>query len=284
MNALRLLLVVIAVWLSACSRPAETADILADASSETETGINPNIVAGQVKPEDKAAIEAWISEAVALFKSPEFEMNFVRASEIYPDVYVSKSQDIIPTSLMLSRLKTQDPYLSALWWPKTYVVLNGETATRSVNRQGFGFDALRNAGAGPFPANIIGTPTGEIELGRLHFARYTQGDLVEKSCAMNTMVHEISHTLSDRAGIFWMHILDTEDNVTPPRGVFEASYFTGIVAQCTYLEKKGRITAKDFSSCVKTFSDPASSSRFRSIACDDFPGDTPITPSNRISP
>jgi len=100
----------------------------------------------------------------------------------------------------------------------------------------------------------------------------------------NTIVHEISHTLSDRVGIFWMHILDTEDNVTPPPGVFEASYFTGIVAQCTYLEKAGRITASGFQNCLTTFSDPASSSRFRSIACDDFPGDTPITPSNRISP
>lgn len=284
MSPLRLLIVVMALWLSACSRPAENADIEPDTSPKKETGINPNIVLGQVRPEDKAALESWIAEAVALFTSPEFEVNFVRASEIYPDVYVSKSQDIIPTSLMLSRLKTEDPYLSALWWPKTYIVLNGETATRSANRRGFGFDALRNAGAGPYPANIIGTPTGEIELGRLHFARYTQGDVVEKSCAMNTMVHEISHTLSDRPGIFWMHILDTEENVTPPRGVFEASYFIGIVAQCTYLEKEGRIKAQDFTNCMTTFSDPASSSRFRSIACDDFPGDTPITPSNRISP
>jgi len=98
------------------------------------------------------------------------------------------------------------------------------------------------------------------------------------------MAHEISHTLSDRPGIFWMHILDTEENVTPPRGVFEASYFIGIVAQCTYLEKEGRIKAQDFPSCIKTFSDPSDASRFRSIACDDFAGYTPITPSNRISP
>ena len=284
MSVTRLSIVVIVLWLSACSRAVEPAYVSPETSPVTETGINPNIVVGDVRPEDKAALEAWIAKAVTLFKSPEYETNFKRAAQIYPHVYVSKTQDIIPTSLLLTRLKTQDRYLTALWWPKSYVVLNGETATRSATRRGFGFDALRNAGAGPYPANEIGTPTGEIELGRLHFARYTQGDLVEKSCAMNTMVHEISHTLSDRPGIFWMHILDTEDNVTPPPGVFEASYFTGIVAQCTYLEKAGRITASGFQNCLTTFSDPASSSRFRSIACDDFPGDTPITPSNRISP
>jgi len=284
MNALRLSVVVICLGLSACSRSAEPADIAPDIAPRTETGINPNIVVGKVKPEDKAALENWITEAVTLFKSPEYETNFKRAADIYPQVYVSKSQDIISTSLLLTRLKMQDPYLSALWWPKTYVILNGETATRSANRQGFGFDALRNAGAGPYPANVIGTPSGEIELGRLHFARFTRGDVVEKSCAMNTMIHEISHTLSDRRDIFWMHILDTEENVTPPEGVFEASYFIGIIAQCTYLEKEGRIDAEDFANCMTTFSDPSNNSRFRSVACDDFPGDTPITPNNRISP
>jgi len=242
---------------------------------EVETGINPDIV---------IALSNWIEETVSLLKSPEFESNFERASETYPQVYVSKTQDIIPSALLLTRLKTQDPHLSALWWPKTYVVLNGETSPRLNNRRGFGFEALRNAGAGPYPKNQIGTKTGEIELGRLHYARYTQGDIVEKSCAINTMTHEISHTLSDQTDRFWMHILDTETNVTPPRGVFEASYFIGIIAQCTYLENANRIAKSDFESCLATFSDPARSSRFRSIACDDFPDNKPITPQGRLKP
>ncbi len=274
----------VAIWLClvACSNKSEQINTVPSGIAVAETGIDPNIVIGQVSPRDRDALEAWIEEAVTLFKSDSFERNFLRGAALYPDVYVSKSQDIIPTSLLLERLKARDKYLSALWWPKTYVVLNGETATRLDNAEGFGFEALRNAGAGPYPVGEIGTATGEIELGRLHYARYTQGDIVEKSCAMNTMVHEISHTLSDRPDIFWMHILDTEENVTPPRGVFEASYFVGIIAQCTYLETAKRIKASEFESCIKTFSNPANTSRFRSIACDDFPGETPITPANRI--
>jgi len=57
-------------------------------------------------------------------------------------------------------------------------------------------DVSRDAGAGPFPENASPALTGEIALGRLHFARYTRGDAVEKSCALNTMTHEIGHTLS----------------------------------------------------------------------------------------
>ncbi|MEP4050997.1 MAG: hypothetical protein ABJN22_02005 [Litorimonas sp.] len=249
---------------------------------EVETGIDPDIVIGNVDAADQAALSNWIEESVSLLRSQEFESNFERASETYPQVYVSKTQDIIPSTLLLTRLKTEDPHLSALWWPKTYVVLNGKTSRRLSDQRGFGFQALRNAGAGPYPKNQIGTKTGEIELGRLHYARYTQGDIVEKSCAINTMTHEISHTLSDQIDRFWMHILDTETNVTPPRGVFEASYFIGIIAQCTYLENANRIAKSDFESCLATFSDPARSSRFRSIACDDFPDNKPITPQGRL--
>lgn len=267
--------------LVACAEPIATST---PQTAEKPVGIRPNIVPGDVAAADREALSAWISEAVALFQTEEFERNFVRASGLYPKVYVSQSQDIIPTTRLLQRLKTDDKYLSVLWWPKSYVGLSGETATRSRDRTGFGFDARRDAVAGPFPAQETGTRTGEIKLGRLHFARFTQGDVVEKSCAMNTMVHEISHTLSDREDIFWMHILDSQQGVTPPRGVFEASYFIGVVAQCTFLENQGRIERDNFDLCMKTFSDPETGSRFRSRACDDFPGDRPITPENRILP
>ena len=280
----RLLGVGISLGLAACSNDAPTSPPDTTIKVETISGIHPNIVVGSVEQDDRDALSNWIEEAIALLKSPAFEANFIRASAIYPDVYVSKTQDIIPSALLLTRLKTEDPRLSSLWWPKTYVVLNGKTATRVEDRTGFGFDALRNAGAGPYPEDEIGTKTGEIELGRLHLARFTQGDVVEKSCAMNTMTHEIAHTLSEKPNRFWMHILDSEKNVTPPRGVFEASYFIGVIAQCTYLENEGRISIYEFESCILTFSDPAAASRFRSLACDDFPNEKPISPSGRLHP
>ena len=275
----QLLGVGIFLGLAACSNDAPTSPQI-----ETVSGINPDIVIGDIEQSDKAALSEWIVETIALLKSPAFEANFIRASKTYPDVYVSKTQDIIPSALLLTRLKTQDPSLTALWWPKTYVVLNGKTATRLEDRTGFGFDALRTAAAGPFPESEIGTKTGEIELGRLHFARFAHGDVVEKSCAINTMAHEIGHTLSEKPDRFWMHILDSEKGVTPPRSVFEASYFIGVIAQCTYLENVGRIAHSGFESCMLTFSDPSASSRFRSLACDDFPDAKPISSNGRLQP
>lgn len=272
----------IALCLTACSNESIAPTAQSVAASERLKGIHPNIVVADVAPKDAEPLEQWIAEAIELLQSPKFETNFMRASSLYPEVYVSKSQDIIPTELLLTRLKTQDPHLSALWWPETSVIISGETVTRNADRLGFGFDAERKAVAGPFPDTDKATATGQIELGRLHFARYTQGNLVEKSCAINTMTHEISHTLSEKPDQFWMHILDSQRNVTPPRGVFEAGYFIGSVAQCSYLENAGRIMPDEFENCMLTFSDPSMSSRFRSLACDDFPDGTPVTPENRI--
>ena len=278
---IRLSLVGFALSFAACSQdtsiePAPTKKI--------STGIDPQIFVGDIHSADNDTLSAWINEAVALFKSPVFEQNIKRASLLYPEVYLSKSEDIIPTDLLLKRLKTDDRYMPELWWPKTDVVLHGEPAVRRQDRLGFGFDGSRKATAGPHPKETAPQKTGQIEIGRLHLARYTQGDAVEKSCALNTLVHEISHTLSDSPDIYWMHILDSQHGTTPPRGIFEASYFIGVIAQCTYLENIGRTSPSEFESCILTFSDPSLSSRFRSSACDDFPGKTPITPRGRLHP
>lgn len=232
-------------------------------------------------PADAVTVNRWIEEAISVMQSPEFETNFQHASQIYPKLFVSQKEDLVPSDTVLARLRTQDRRKPNLWWPESFVTLTGTPATRSPDRQGFGFEASRKAGAGPMPGQ---DKIGRIELGRLHFARYTEGDVVEKSCALNTIVHEISHTLSDRPNQFWMHILDSEENVTAPRGHFEASYFIGAIAQCTYLESAGRITKAGFHDCLMTFSNPASGSRFKSLACDDFPDGKPITPQGRLIP
>jgi len=280
----RLLPFILGLGFWGCDAPAENVQAFVKTDEIKDIGIHPDIVSGDVPADNRAALQQWIAESIALLQSPEFEANFHRASALYPDVYVSKTEDIIPSATLLKRLKTRDPMRPALWWPKTYVVLTGPPAARSADRLGFGFEASRDAGAGPFPENASPALTGEIALGRLHFARYTRGDAVEKSCALNTMTHEIGHTLSDKRDEFWMHILDTEPNVTPPYGVFEASYFIGTVAQCTYLQSIGRVSEIEFQSCLLTFGSPGTSSRFRSIACDDFPGNKPISPSGRLTP
>ena len=281
---LRLARAVLPFWflcLGGCSQQPPPAVQEPEVEPAHVSGIYPNIKAGDMSPQDAEVVTRWISEAIDLLQSPEFETNFRRAGQLYPELFVSQKEDLVHAATVMARLKTNDPMLPSLWWAESFVSLTGKSAKRTPDRTGFGFEASRIAGAGPIQGNY---KDGEIELGRLHLARYMRGDAVEKSCALNTMVHEISHTLSDKPNMFWMHILDSEENVTAPGGVFEASYFIGTIAQCTYLKNVGRIEAPGLQGCMMTFSDPTSGSRFKSLACDDFPGRKPITPKGRLSP
>jgi len=277
-------LCLIGLALSGCREKSEDTQNHGKSSQLSKAGIRPHIVLGDIPENEKAAVEFWIEETISLLQSPDFETNFMRASLLYPEIYVSESQDVIPSVKLLERLHTKDRRRKSLWWPKTTVILRGETPTRAPDRQSFGFEANRTAITRPIRIGEAAAKTGQIELGRLHFARYVYGDPVERSCALNTMAHEISHTLSEKKNRFWMHILDSQEHVTPPAGVYEAGYFIGTIAQCTYLQTISRISEKAFEACLLTFSNPETGSRFKSSACDDFPKSKPVTPSGRLIP
>lgn len=261
--------------LSGCLADAE----IADTEKTIEPGFSPKILVGENRPENRAALQSWIDESVALFTSTAFEANLAKVAQSYPKVYISGDRDVIPTDKLIDLLHLRDITAPNLWWPETYVILTDDPAGRFIPPASeFGFHLARNAGAGPNSREPFPQKTGEIELGHLHFARYTRGDQMERACAMNTMVHEISHSLSDKPDRFWMHILDTGDDDNAPDGTFEASYLLGTVAQCTWLEGEGRIEPESFMSCVLSFSDPDKDSRFLSSACDDYPDGTEVTP------
>lgn len=255
---------------------------LAGCKAKSEPSIQPHIVLGATQIHEKKAVEYWVAETLSLLQSPEFETNFLRASALYPDVYISDSEGLIPSEKLLDRLKTKHRWPKTLWWSKTRISLSGNKAVRETDRSGLGFSAKSIAKTRPILRRRYGDITGEIELGRLHFARYVYGDPVEKSCALNTMAHEISHTLSDKKNKFQMHITDLQKPTAQSSGVYEAGTFIGLVTQCTYLESISRIRKADFETCLLTFSSSGSIPHFNSPACDDFPKSKPVTPAGRL--
>ncbi|WP_430417276.1 hypothetical protein [Parasphingorhabdus sp.] len=112
----------------------------------------------------------------------------------------------------------------------------------------------------------------KISLNRSLLKRWRSSDVVMRACAINTMAHEITHTLSRSSKTYLYAFRDTgvgaEARRTPP-----ASYLTGDIALCGYLIREGRIHRADLKSCVKVWYKPKG---FQSHKCNDFPGDTPI--------
>lgn len=82
--------------------------------------------------------------------------------------------------------------------------------------------------------------------------RWQSADPVERGCAVNTMAHEITHTLTRREDGFYYAFTDTgvgrEARATAP-----ASYFSGNLALCSYLVDQGRIAEGDVGKCMKVW-------------------------------
>jgi hypothetical protein len=95
---------------------------------------------------------------------------------------------------------------------------------------------------------------------------------VEKSCAINTLAHELSHLIVTDQKLI-LHAL-TDTGITPPSRPINAiaSYLIGTTAQCTWLEKVNRLEPKNFPECVAIFG----TLNFNSLRCNQFNNTSPL--------
>jgi hypothetical protein len=111
-----------------------------------------------------------------------------------------------------------------------------------------------------------------INVNRELLKRWMSTDPVMRACAVNTMSHEISHTISRSSERYLPAFTDTdvgqEARETPP-----ASYLTGNIALCSYLINEGRINKSALKSCVAIWYKPGG---FQNKRCDDFPGNAAV--------
>ena len=82
-------------------------------------------------------------------------------------------------------------------------------------------------------------------------AFYTSGDVVKKSCAINSMAHEMSHLIGRRgASGFETVFHDSAAGAQCKKpsnadAMSVASYLVGSVAQCIWLQRQGRLAKDD---------------------------------------
>lgn len=118
-----------------------------------------------------------------------------------------------------------------------------------------------------------GTQAGSLTLYRGDMARWRSQDVVERSCALNTMAHELSHTISAEPKRFWQALLDY-NRFDAPAATPASSYLIGTVAQCTWLQQKKRVTAKGFGQCVAVFG----TRHFNNRRCRSFAANQDVEP------
>lgn len=195
----------------------------------------------------------WIATTDTVVRSAQFRSNLLSLADTYPSVYLAQDGQNAP---LLANVKTMAAMLPpgvGYRYVPIPVALAGDTFNDSAYGGWTGY------------ADGAGQSLGSLTLGRLHLKRWLSQDLVEKSCAINTLAHEHSHTLSSHAQFYNMVFLD-QDRRKAPTGVPAASYLIGTVAQCTWLQQQGRVKADGFKACVAVFG----TRHFNSNRCSAF--------------
>ena len=227
----------------------------------------PDIYIKKAKKSEKASIVVWVNESISILKSDEFNSNLLSLENVYPEIWFSQKIGTRSLAQLMFVLAESDPTRLDAKYLKTGIIMKGNSKKDTTRNIGYRGNTFASVGTNSKRKSL---PL-KMRLGRVHLDRYLTGDTVEKSCAINTMVHEISHTLSVSSSKLESYFLDIPAGLAP-EGVPSASYFVGTVAQCTYLQNKGRINKSQFETCVKLFV----SQPFPSVRCNDFPTGTVI--------
>lgn len=221
---------------------------------------------GTASAAESEALGQLMDEAYATLRSEAFQQNLRGLAGRYPAIY--------------ARRDLQDASTGQL---ADYVALKA-LGSRFVNP-----DVILIGGTGDYHA-MAGQGPGEgrysdIILGRFVMAHWRADDLVRRSCAINVAAHEYAHTISMTPFVYQPAFTDTQpgqfliphrkDRTTPV-----ASYLIGAVAQCTWLQTKGRIGSSDVPACVAAFGVASGNDQ----RCGAFPGNTPVAPRPGLPP
>lgn len=222
-------------------------------------------VSGTVTEDERRLISELASEAYSVLRSPEFRRNLAALEKRHPTVFVRRGQRDRPLTEVIEGV-------TGGWgttrYPPVRIILVGTDDPDSEDYQW--------VGAGEPPLGVGSVP---VRIGRGILADYRNADRVTRSCAVNTLAHELTHAVSSTPVIFTRAFEDTRRGDEGVVGRSDpdsalATYLVGSVAQCTWLASKGRIQAWAVPDCVDVFG-------YRSFnwrRCSAFPAARKIRP------
>lgn len=201
-------------------------------------------ISGVRSQAESDAAARLLSEAREVLRSPEFRRNMASLDDVYPHVYARASaQEMRPSEVArLVNLEVR----GARYAPVEVFVTGSDDPTDPAAEQA---QAGEGPGAGRF---------ADMVLGRAILAQHQSADAVERSCAINVAAHEYAHTISTLPVKFSHAFTDTNERRPSIAGRRHpespvGSYLIGAVAQCTYLERQGRLGGDGLRGCLRVF-------------------------------
>lgn len=194
--------------------------------------------------DELSVVRDLLSESYSVLRSPEFRANLLMLGSRYPVIYARPDKQDASVADVAKDVGVEP--LGSRYAPVVVQVIG-----RNDRRDPLGIHASAGEGVG------LGRYS-EMTLGRYFLDQFRSADIVERSCALNAAAHEFAHTITLTPIGFRNAFTDTQINQSriPDRrfpGTPVASYLIGAVAQCTWLQRKGRIDDAGLASCVEVF-------------------------------
>jgi hypothetical protein len=220
----------------------------------TATAQNSTYISGVVNKTEKENLSKLIKESYSILQSDLFRANMLSIEKDYPSIFLQIENDMVNGSVKTG--STID-ILNILQSKKQYRYVPAAAGLVGDNKY---FFAL---------AGIIGDNiNGSFTLGRGNLSNWLSNDMVEKSCPVNSVSHELSHLISSDKTNFRIDTQPIRDMYAASKSGTNAvaSYLIGTVAQCTWLQKNNYSPKVDLMSCIKVFGHRG----FNSGRCNQF--------------
>lgn len=210
---------------------------------------------------ERAQFAALIAEAQRTMRSRRFRDNMLSLSDAYPRIHFRTHPNgamlvLGSPSELMTVLDAADPAYRYIRTPFSLTGQSNEYSPVNAGREGSDVDA-------------DGVARGSGTIARGHLWNWNHSNPVIRSCAINTVAHEISHTVVIDPATYRYAFSDF-DRFSTSAPTPSASYLIGSVAQCTWLQEQGRIGAGELRTCLAVFG----VRHFNSLRCQQFyPGD-----------
>lgn len=209
---------------------------------------------------EAASAQSLVSEAQRTLQSDRFRENLLSLSTEYTQIFAGTTEKGNPEASVLIDV------------PKLAEIISGTPPYR------YAYSPVKPRGSWhhyvPTDVQMVDGEIGELRLARGHLWNWQNPSHVTRSCAINTVAHEMTHLISNDVNAMndWTQPLRDwgAGNLDPKPHV--ASYLAGAVAQCTWLQESGYSPSVDLRKCVKVFGSRA----FNSGRCSQFPNGTAV--------
>lgn len=199
-----------------------------------------------------------LQEGYSVLRSSAFRAHLEALQDRYPVIYARPSEQELDPKGVAAVIALERP--GSRFAPAQATIVDDNGA------------ALAMAGEGGTSGRY-----SDVLITRGILGAFGSSDVVARSCAVNVAAHEYAHTISLTPVGYRVAFADTNEvqREIPNRrnpGTPVASYLIGAVAQCTWLEKQGRIGPADVRACVEVFGTAA----FNWSRCNQFAGGEPV--------